>query len=225
MDPQTRDYYETHAAERVELWESAESPLATLLPTVVSPGQRVLDVGSGSGRDCAFLLSLGADAYGLEPVPELAAAAIARHPELRGRIYNGSLEDHAETHSGAYDGIILSAVLMHVPDSELFDFVIALRRLVKNGGVAVVSIPIERDDVDETTGRDGAGRLFVLRGESQVELFFERLGFVTESRYRSTDALRRNATWATLVFRYAGEAPRPIDRIEYDKVSLRSLQE
>jgi len=162
----------------------------------------------------ALLLRLGVDARGLEPVDQLRAAAVARHPELAGRIVALPAEAHAEANPAAYDGILLSAVLMHIPDSELFDFVIALRRLLRPGGVAVISIPLERDDVDESTGRDAGGRLFVMRGESQVMLFFERLGFVVENHYRRNDAAGRNATWATIVFRYSGEAPRPIDRIE-----------
>lgn len=197
MDSRTRAYYQTNTAERVALWESIESPQAALFPTLFTAGQRILDVGSGSGRDLALLLRLGVEAWGLEPVDELRAAAVARHPELAGRIVAGPVEAYAEANPAAYDGVLLSAVLMHVPDSELFDFVIALRRLVRAGGVAVVSIPLERDDVDESTGRDARGRLFVMRGESQVTLFFERLGFVVESRYRSNDAAGRDATWAT----------------------------
>ena len=133
MDSRTRAYYQTNTADRVALWESVESPLAALFPTLFTSGQRVLDVGSGSGRDMALLLRLGVDARGLEPVDQLRAAAVARHPELAGRIVALPAEAHAEANPAAYDGILLSAVLMHIPDSELFDFVIALRRLLRPG--------------------------------------------------------------------------------------------
>lgn len=48
----------------------------------VAPGARVLDVGTGSGYQAAVLAELGADVYGVELVPELAARAAARLREL-----------------------------------------------------------------------------------------------------------------------------------------------
>ncbi len=214
MDTGTLDYYEHHASPRAELWESVESPLATLLPMLFRKGHTVLDVGAGSGRDCAALLRLGVDAHGLEPVVALCTAAISRHPELANRIVTATVEEYAHGNRARFDGVLLSAVLMHIPDNELFNFVLAIRELVKPGGRLVVSVPLERDDVDPETQRDGEGRLFVIRSEAEVSLFFERLGFAVESRFRSNDALGRNALWATIVFTYSGDSPRPIDRVE-----------
>lgn len=200
MDEHTALYYQSNAQERADLYESVESPLGPLLPLLFQPGQTVLDVGAGSGRDCATLLSLKIDAYGIEPVLELHQEAITRHPELINRVVHTTLEDYAPTHRGRYDGVLLSAVLMHVPDSQLFNFVLAIRELLKPEGTLVVSVPLERDDVDPTTHRDAAGRLFVLRSESELTLFFERLGFVVESRCQSNDSLGRDTLWVTSVF-------------------------
>ena len=62
------------------------------------------------------------------------------------------------------------------------------------------------------TQRDAGGRLFVLRSEPEVTLVFERLGFAVESRYRSGDALGRDALWATIVFTWSRESPPSIDQ-------------
>lgn len=214
MDRRTIDWYEANSAERATIWESVASPLASVLPLLYSNTDTVLDVGCGSGRDLALLMRLGVDAEGIDPVAALAAETVRRHPELDGRIAVADVAGWSQSHAARYDGVILSAVLMHVPDSELFDFVLAVRRLVKPGATVVVSVPQERADVDPATGRDGFGRLFTLRSESQLALFFERLGFRVESRFRSADALGRDALWLTIVFRYTGESPRPIDRVE-----------
>ncbi len=200
MDERTALYYQSNAQERADLYESVESPLAAILPRLFTPGQTVLDVGAGSGRDCATLLSLKIDAHGIEPVLELYREAITRHPELINRVVHTTLEDYAPTHRGRYDGVLLSAVLMHVPDSQLFNFVLAIRELLKPGGTLVVSVPLERDDADPTTHRDASGRLFVLRSEAEIALPFERLGFTVESRFQSDDSLGRDALWATIVF-------------------------
>lgn len=68
--------------------------------------------------------------------------------------------------------------------------------------------------MDSGTQCDADGRLFVLRSEAEISLFFERLGFAVESRFSSTDALSRDAVWATIVSTYSGDSPRPIDRVE-----------
>jgi protein-L-isoaspartate(D-aspartate) O-methyltransferase len=48
----------------------------------VRPGDRVLDVGTGSGYQAAVLAELGAEVYGIEVVPELAEQAAGRLQEL-----------------------------------------------------------------------------------------------------------------------------------------------
>jgi SAM-dependent methyltransferase len=50
------------------------SPVARFFGTAFASGCRVLDVGAGSGRDLAALLSLGYDAYGAEPMEAMATA-------------------------------------------------------------------------------------------------------------------------------------------------------
>lgn len=214
MDPRTFEYYRGDAEARADFWERAPGPLENLFPHLFRTGQAVLDVGCGSGRDCATLLRLGIDARGIDPVPELCSVAIERHPELAGRIENVTVAEYAAVHPTAFEGILLSAMLMHVPDSELFDLVVNLRKLLRPGATLAVSIPVERSDVDPDSSRDEYGRLFILRDESTVALLFERLGFTVESTLRSNDTLGRDATWVTIVFRYNGESPRPIDRVE-----------
>jgi protein-L-isoaspartate(D-aspartate) O-methyltransferase len=63
--------------------------IATLLE--VRPGDRVLDVGTGSGYQAAVLAELGADVHSIERVPELAAGA---RRTLAAAGYGGRVEVH-----------------------------------------------------------------------------------------------------------------------------------
>jgi len=67
MDEATLEYYEKNAAVIAPGYEAASAGVSALFPFVFKPGQRVLDIGAGSGRDMARLLSLGIDAYGIDP--------------------------------------------------------------------------------------------------------------------------------------------------------------
>jgi SAM-dependent methyltransferase len=197
-------------------YEAVSGGVSDFFPFVFKSGERVLDIGAGTGRDASRLLNLGIDVRAVEPSAEMRARALAKHPDLEGRLFGGSLpRDLPGPVSGKYHGVILSAVLMHVPDSEIFDAAFTVRDLLCDDGKLLVSVPTERGDVAAGQDRDMHGRLMVLRSAAHVTLLFERLGFTLESEWHSADrAGREGYLWTTLFFRYSGVSPRPIDRIE-----------
>lgn len=216
MDEQTRRYYEDHAEEVGSSYESAQGGVLTLLPVLFRRGDKVLDIGAGSGRDAAALLALGADVQVVEPSAGLRRYAERAHPELRGRIFDGALPERLpDTFVGKYDAIVLSAVIMHIPNEELFDTAFVLRGRLGSGGRLLLSFPEERGDIVPGSDRDKRGRLMVSRSAEEICLLFERLGFTLESEWTSSDSLaRKDVLWKTVFLRYGGTAPRPIDRVE-----------
>lgn len=216
VDAQTTEAYNQNAARFAERYESADGGVARFFPLLFEKGQSVLDIGCGSGRDMAQLARLGCDVWGLEPAEQMRAELRRFHHELAGRVVDGPLPDlPSKIKDRTFDGISMSAVLMHIPDEQLFDTGVAVRSLLRENAVLLLSVCTARDDIDQQTARDSAGRLFRIRSTEEVRLLFERLGFSCESTWMSTDALaRRNVEWATLIFRYRGAAPRPIDRVE-----------
>ena len=118
MDSSTAEFYAHNAQDVAQRFESAKSTVARYFAAAFPEGSRVLDVGAGSGRDLAELITRGYDAYGIEPVEALAAEAIGHHPQLRGRIQPGELPMIGDPFGGKFDdGILCSAVLMHIPDA------------------------------------------------------------------------------------------------------------
>ncbi|MGC9346511.1 MAG: protein-L-isoaspartate(D-aspartate) O-methyltransferase [Anaerolineae bacterium] len=82
----------------------------------VTPGDRVLEVGTGSGYQAAVLAEMGAEVYTIERIPELQEEAERR---LKGQGYDvhcklsdgyGGWPEHAP-----YDGIIVTAAAPEVP--------------------------------------------------------------------------------------------------------------
>jgi SAM-dependent methyltransferase len=178
-------------------------------------GGRVLDVGCGSGRDLARLLALGYDGYGVEPSSTLRECAVAAHPELSGRIAEGSLPEIGQPFSGQFDAILCSAVLMHVPSTELLDAVLSLRSLLVDRGRLLLSLPASRGE-QLIDNRDVSGRLFSPYAPAEISLLFERFGFRPVGQWVSDDSLSRQGTsWYTLLFELQGQgSQRPIDQIE-----------
>jgi hypothetical protein len=103
---------------------------------------------------------------------------------------------------GGFDGILCSAVLMHVPDHEMFDTALIVRSLLKPHGRLLLSLPLSRGE-GLTQERDSNGRLFKGYQAEEIQLLFERLGFQLISRWDTEDALDRAGTsWYTLLLEF-----------------------
>jgi protein-L-isoaspartate(D-aspartate) O-methyltransferase len=99
------------------------------------PGDRILELGTGSGYQAAVLASLGADVTSLERHRDLADQARARIAalDLPGsvtiRTANGSLGD---PYGAPYDGIIVTAAAPQIPTE--------LRDQLADGGRLVIPV-------------------------------------------------------------------------------------
>ncbi len=218
MDDRTRRYYDLNAREISERYESIESPIKKYFALAFPKQARIADIGTGTGRDLSALVREGyQDSYGLEPVSSMREQAVARHPELGGRLFPGDLPDDmsALRQIGALvDGIVCSAVLQHLPRARLFDAIYALKEVLCQRGRVLTSIPVADMDLDRES-RDEAGRLFNRITPEELELLFTRVGFVSIGRWNDDDALgRQGRRWATMLFelRSLGEH-RPLDLI------------
>jgi len=216
MDEGTISIYNKNASKYCAQWEKADGFVSSLLPHLFSEAGNVLEIGFGSGRDLSFLKEkLSLDVYGVEASEALLRKARELHPELSGRLYHGSLpEGLPELPVNRFGGILMSAVLMHLPDEELFRSALRIRELLKLNGKLVLSVPVERPDIKD--GRDTDGRLMLIRPVSRIRLLFERLGFEQSGTWESNDTLGRpGIRWATLVFTYrGGTASESVDKIE-----------
>ena len=216
MDPQTLEYYNRNAAATAKRYRSVnpgiwEQQFRDSFPA----GGRLLDVGCGSGRDLSLLLSMGYDAHGTEPSEGFRAEAVRTFPQLVGRLLPFALPLPEDADLGApYDGIICSAVLMHVPEAELFDAAYSLKRVLQEKGRLWLSVSGFRPGLD-ATGRDEAGRLFRQLHPDYLVLLFERLGFRLLRRLDEADRLGRpEIQWHTFLFELDSLGGRPLDRIE-----------
>jgi SAM-dependent methyltransferase len=125
--------YKGNAAAELNGW------LADLLPK--SPAV-VMDVGAGSGRDAAWLASLGYEVLAVEPSAAMRAEAQRLHPRETLRWLNDRLPDMTgPIRAGlSADAILLSAVWMHVqPDNRPRAFR-KLVSLLRPGGLLTISL-------------------------------------------------------------------------------------
>jgi protein-L-isoaspartate(D-aspartate) O-methyltransferase len=127
----------------------------------VKPGQRVLEIGTGSGYQAAILAELGAEVYTVEIIPELAKQAQDRLERLG---YTNIKILNADGYYGweeyaPYDAIIVTAAPDHLPQP--------LVNQLKEGGRLVIPI-----------GPVGTVQTLWLFEKSQGELLATNLGLV-----------------------------------------------
>ncbi len=215
MDEKTLTFYRENSRDMATAYDASEGGVSRYFPLAFLPGSRVLDIGCGSGRDAAILLSQGFDVRGIDPCREFIEHARAAHPLLADRVAVGQLPDLEGIDDGAVDGVLCSAVLMHLPEERLFDAAFGIRRVLKPGGRLLLSLPTD-GTIDPVTRRDAAGRLFTDLTPERCQLLFERLGFRLSQRWSSPDALGRpHRQWTTMLLNLeSGDGTRSIDRIE-----------
>ena len=117
-----------------------------------------------------------------------------------GQTEEGSLPELDNPFGGEFDGILCSAVLMHVSRESLFDCAFSFKRLLREGGRLLLSVPKERPDINGSS-RDTHGRLFEELPANYLQLLFERLGFREIGRWNTVDSIgRQGYTWLTLLY-------------------------
>ena len=105
-----------------------------LIPT--APG-RVLDIGSGTGRDAAAFATMGHEVVAVEPTAEMRTKAAALHPSPRIEWLDDSLPNLTlQTKRGeSFDVVMLTAVWMHLDQQQRQQAMPRVTGLVRKGGV------------------------------------------------------------------------------------------
>ena len=124
----------------VGTYDTMPNPLIRIEETVVralideSPAGHALDAACGTGRHAAYLTARGHRVIGVDAVPEMLAAARARHPGIDFR--EGSLAA-LPVDTASADLAVCALACSHLPD--LAPALAELGRVVRPGGRVIVS--------------------------------------------------------------------------------------
>ena len=135
VDPttETLNAYERHSAQYIERTSTARSPLVDVLIELTNSGDRVLELGSGPGRDAADLESAGL-------VVERTDGASSFVDRLNAAGHTARvLSFYDEDFGGPYDAVFANAVLLHVSRTRLTSVLKVARRAACDGGLLVAS--------------------------------------------------------------------------------------
>lgn len=160
------------SAELARQYESiafadVHSALFDLLPT---PPARVLDIGSGSGRDAAALAKLGHEVTAIEPSPDMRSIAKALHRDAK-VIWIDDCLPNLKSQSNTqikYQLILASAVIMYVPEEDRLKSLIRMRDLLAPGGVLFVTLRHSSEETSVPDIKDAEFRRDVTKADLKI---------------------------------------------------------
>lgn len=116
---------ELYQSSHAFVWQFGRDLLAMLLPKL---GERILDVGCGTGQLTAEIANSGAEVIGLDQSAEMIASARENYPKLQFEV-----EDIAKTkYNNEFDAVFSNAALHWVRDQR--EAIAAIARALKPGG-------------------------------------------------------------------------------------------
>lgn len=155
-----RGYYEDHAALYASRTVSADmtEQYERFLP-LLKEEARILDVGSGSGRDASFFQRRGYEVTALEPSGNLCREI---RKVFSGEIICSRIQDYRP--SRKFDGIWACASLIHLEEWEILRFFEGLDQYLADNGIIYIS---GKNGI--ITGTAADGRYFLEFREELVE--------------------------------------------------------
>ena len=131
----TKEYYRKNAAQyHRDTINLDMSEIYSQFCQYLKPGDRILDAGSGSGRDIIAFKKMGYEVEAFDLSPELAEIATNNSGI---NVLISSFHDYKT--DGQFDGIWCCASLLHVPLSQLAGAIKNLSEALKQNGVIYVS--------------------------------------------------------------------------------------
>ena len=149
---------------------------------------KVLEIGSGSGRDIRHMLDNGFDVIGIDGSKSLVELSIKNFPQLKNRIIQSELPNEFPIFKNKFNGLYSIATLMHFTISDVEIILKKVHAVMGKNSPVYISVSGKRN-------YDNSGRLFLTIGKEKWISIFKDNGFVIKEVVVSTDILNRNITW------------------------------
>ena len=177
-DKFAEQYLSVQASDVHQAWLDAHLPENGL----------VLDVGAGVGRDAKYFAERGLEVVAVEPACELRARGKQLTKSCNVRWIDDALPtlSNVDSLQMRFDLIVLSAVWMHIPDSQRERAFRKLTNLLKPGGRLVISL---------RHGPSPDARVMYPVSLDEIKTYASKFGVVLHTFDQQVDQLQRKEVW------------------------------
>ena len=210
MDQATLAIYGARAAELCEEYRASHpQSLCDSIKAFFIPGGPTADIGSGSGRDTAWLNDNGYPCTGYDASAEMLQCARTFYPACQ--FEQDSLPNLRTIEKDSVANILCSGVLMHLRREELITAVLNIARILKPDGRLILSYRPSTSIGD----REPDGRLYTTIQPGKLILLLESAGLRVAVSGTQPDAHRPDIQWNVIVAEKAPENHvRGLERIQ-----------
>lgn len=191
--PFMEDYYQRqHTAYHEKTFHIDPTSFLGPLGRCLKPGDKILDVGCGSGRDLLWFKTRGFNVMGFERSKGLAALA-RKYADCD--VIEGDFEDY-DFSKWTFDAVLLSGSLVHTPHARLGAVFMSIVCGLREGGNALVSLK-------EGNGSciDKEDRTFFFWQDEDLRDIFLKHNFKILDFHRGVSKVNRTDTWLSYVLK------------------------
>lgn len=198
-DSRTISYYDRNAdAYADSSWSQDLSFLLDPFCARLKTGCRVLDLGSGAGRDTEAISRRGFEAVALDA----SAGLLAAHKARGGRLLLQGDFLQLPFRPGCFGGVWACASLLHVPSEQSHHVLCNILRILTFGGILAVSLKLGSGE-----DRDADGRRWTFYTPGTARTALERSGFRIIEETRNLDGSGRSIEWLSFIASPAARTP------------------
>lgn len=173
MDQKTIDTYnqmaDVYDEETKTFWE--RFPRTFLDEFSNRVGQKILDIGSGPGRDALLLKKEGREVICLDASEAMISLTKAKGFEsVQGDFLDLPFDDES------FDGVWSYTTLLHVPKEKISIALKEIKRVIKQGGLFGLGM-IEGDSEGHRDSLANKPRYFAYYNKEELEILIKLLGF------------------------------------------------
>lgn len=182
---------EFHSRNSVTLY--AEEYL--VFKNLLKNGNKILEIGCGTGRDAEGLINLGLDYTGVdasEGMLNLAKARVKNGNFQNGDFYKLDFDDEY------FDGFWAAASFLHVPKSEMDIPLQEAKRILKPNGIGFISLKLKTTTDEGLIKEDKLGgieRYFSFYEQDEFKNILERNGFEVIEIMIEEESDKLNTKW------------------------------
>jgi len=198
-DKRTLEYYNKNSIYLAEKYSKVIGGVELNFKDFFINCINILEIGFGSGRDLNFLFKMGFDVLGVDISENMLKESIKYYPILKDKVIVDSLPRLEKIKDKGFDGVLASAILMHLRKDILTESIQTIKRVLRENGKVLISIPTFRENINDN--RDQFDRFFNGITSKEIINLFEKEDFELIFKKESLDAMRRGYGWCTLGFK------------------------
>ena len=191
------DYYQTHYQEYDGTTYRID-PTSFLEPFVkeLKSGDRILDVGCGSGRDLVWLQKRDFEVTGFERSVGLAKLA-SIHAGCD--IIQGDFETY-DFSPHDFDALMMCGSLVHIAPDRLVNVLENIINALKTNGIVLISLK-----EGQGSYRKSDGRKYYLWSHGALRDIFRNLGLMVRTFNRSVSKVSKRDIWLSYILQKSGD--------------------